>query len=158
MRPLTALATLALILAAPVAAQNPPPGPGGPGRGTPPPDHWMTIDSLSQTLGLSADQKTKIAQPYTALNGVMKQAADRRAELMKQFQAGGGGGFTPGQPMDPAMQARRDSLRKEFDGMQEEADQWYQMIRGALTPEQQTKFDALPPPRVAMRRRPPGGQ
>lgn len=160
MRALTALAALVLVAAIPVAAQNPPPGPGGPpggGRFTPPPDHWMTIDSLSQALGLTADQKTKIVQPYTALNAVMKQAAERRAEMMKQFQAGGGG-FTPGQPMDPAMQARRDSVRKEFDGMQEEADQWYGMIRSALTPEQQTKFDALPPPRVAMRRRPPGGQ
>ena len=33
----------------------------GPRRFQPPPDHWMTIDSLSQALGLNASQRTKIA-------------------------------------------------------------------------------------------------
>jgi len=115
----------------------------------------MTLDSLAQVVGLSADQKAKIAQPYTALNAVLRQAADRRAEIRKQME---------GQPrpqsfadLSPEQRARMDSVRAEFDGMQEEADQWYQMIRGGLTPAQEAKFDALPPPRVAMRRRPPGG-
>lgn len=155
MRSLVTLTAL-LIGVAPLAAQNPPPGgpPMGPGgrQFAPPPDHWMTLDSLIQAVGLTAEQKAKIGQPYTALNAVMKQAADRRAALRQQMQ----GQFVPGQPPDPAVRARMDSVRAEFEGMQEEADQWYQMIRAALTPEQQAKFDALPPPRVAMRRRVPG--
>lgn len=155
MRRLVTLAAVAL-MAAPLAAQNPPPGgpPMGPGsrQFTPPPDHWMTLDSLTQALGLTADQKTKLSQPYTALNAVMKQAADRRAVVRREMQ----GQFVPGQPPDPAVRAKMDSVRAEFDGMQAEADQWYQMIRTALTPEQQARFDALPPPRVAMRRRPGG--
>ena len=50
--------------------QGPPPGPGG-RRFGPPPDHWLTLDSLAQAVGLSADQRSKVTQPYTALNGVM---------------------------------------------------------------------------------------
>jgi len=77
-----------LLLAAPASGQNPPAGPppGGPGgqRFAPPPDHWMTLDSLTQALGLTASQRTAIAQPYAALNAVMKQAADRRAAPHQQ--------------------------------------------------------------------------
>lgn len=114
----------------------------------------MTIDSLVTAVGLTASQRTAIAQPYAALNAVMKQAADRRAAVRRQMQ--GQGPMAPAD-MTPEQRARLDSLRVEFEGMQEEADQWYQMIRGALTPEQQGTFDALPPPRVAMRlRRGPG--
>src|SRR6058998_802806 len=138
MRRLFTLAALTA-LAASLAAQTPPPngppmmGPGGQ-RFAPPPDHWMTMDSLVEALGLSADQKTKIAQPYTALNGVLKQAADRRAELRRRFAAERGGQQGPMSPaeMTPEQRARMDSVRAEFDGMQEEADQWYQTIRAAL--------------------------
>ena len=140
-----------------LTAQNPPPAPGGPSdagqrRFQPPPDHWMTVDSLSQALGLTADQRTKITPAYTALNGVMKDAAARRQAIRQQMQASGG--FTPGQEPTPAQRAKFDSVRTEMQGFQAEADQWYTAIRNNLTPAQQTKFDALHKPMVF---RPMGG-
>jgi hypothetical protein len=112
----------------------------------------MTIDSLSRALGLTGDQRTKITPAYTALNGVMKDAAARRQAIRQQMQASGG--FTPGQEPTPAQRAKFDSVRTEMDGFQAEADQWYTAIRNNLTPAQQVKFDSLPQPRVF---RPMGG-
>jgi len=124
-------------------------------RFPPPPDHWMTIDSLSQALGLSSAERTKITPAYTALNGVMKDAAARRQEIRQRMQASGMQ-FTPGQEPTPEMRARMDSVRTEMEGFQAEADQWYASIRNNLTPAQQTKLDALPKPMV-FRPRPQGG-
>ena len=132
------------------AAQDPGAPSGGPRRFPPPPDHWMTLDSLSTALSLTADQKTKVTQPYTALNGVMADAAKRRLAIRQQMQ----GSFTPGQEPSPEMRARMDSVRTEMEGFQAEADQWVAAIRNQLTPAQQTKFDALPKPQV-VRRGPP---
>ena len=150
---LAAAAVVLVALAAPVSAQTPPAGgqPGAPGqrRFAPPPDHWMTIDSLSQALGLSADQKTRITGPYTALNAVMKDAATRRQAIRQQMQ----GSFVPGQEPTPEMRARMDSVRTEMEGFQAEADQWLAAIRNNLTPAQQAKFDALEKPQLAFRRR-----
>ena len=147
---------LSLILASPLVGQTPSTGaaPNGPEqrRFQPPPDHWTTIDSLSQTLGLTPAQRTKITPAYTALNGVMKDAAARRQAIRQQMQASGG--FTPGQEPTPEQRARFDSVRTEMLGFQAEADQWYGAIRNNLTPDQQTKFDALPKPIVF---RPMGG-
>lgn len=123
-------------------------------RFQPPPDHWMTIDSLSQALGLSAAERTKITPAYTALNGVMKDAAARRQEIRQRMQASG---FTPGQEPTPEMRARMDSVRTEMEGFQAEADQWYTALRNNLTPAQQTKFDALPKPIVFRPRGAMGG-
>jgi hypothetical protein len=94
-------------------------------------------------------------RPYHALNAVLKQAAERRGELRRRFQ----GQPRPVAPQEitPEMRARFDSVRAEFEGMQEEADQWYQMIRDQLRAEQLARFDALPMPVVARRTRPPGG-
>ncbi len=111
----------------------------------------MTIDSLSQALGLTADRRTKITPSYTALNGVMKDAAARRQAIRQQMQASG---FTPGQEPTPAQRAKFDSVRTEMEGFQAEADQWAAAIRHNLTPAQQVKFDSLLQPRVF---RPMGG-
>ena len=135
-------------LATPVLAQVPRAGPGE-RRFQPPPDHWMTIDSLSQALGLNAKQRTKITPAYTALNGVMKDAAARRQAMRQQMQ----GTFTPGQEPTPEQRARFDSVRTEMEGFQAEADEWLAAIRTSLTPEQQAKFDALPRPQLVFRRR-----
>ncbi len=150
MRRAVPVTVLSLILAIPLVAQSPqgqaaPAGPGM-GRFQPPPDHWMTIDSVTQALSLTADQRTKIAPAYTALNGVMKDAAARRLAIRQQMQASGG--FTPGQEPTPAQRAKFDSVRTEMEGFQAEADQWYAAIRNNLTAAQQVKFDALPKPRV----------
>ena len=145
----TVLMLLVLSGAASALAQTPqggPPADAGQRRFQPPPDHWMTIDSLSQTLGLTAEQRTKITPAYTALNGVMKDAAARRQAIRQQMQASGG--FTPGQEPTPAQRAKFDSLRTEMEAFQAEADQWYAAIRNNLTAAQQVKFDSLPKPRV----------
>jgi len=149
MHRVAALAVLSLVLAAPAVAQTAQGEP--PRRFQPPPDHWMTIDSLSQTLGLTPQQRTKITPAYTALNGVMKDAAVRRQAIRQQMHASG---FTPGQEPTPEQRAKFDSVRAELQGFQAEADQWYAAIRNTLTPEQQTKFDALSKPMVF---RPMGG-
>ena len=159
MRRVVAVAFLALAQAMPLVAQTPPGGPppdAGQRRFQPPPDHWMTIDSLSQTLGLNPDQRSKITPAYNALTGVMKDAAARRQAFRQQMQASGFQ-FTPGQEPTPEMRAKMDSVRTEMDGFQAEADQWYAAIRNNLTPAQQTKLDALPKPQVVFRR-PGGGQ
>ncbi|HET8712851.1 MAG TPA: hypothetical protein VFM23_04120 [Gemmatimonadales bacterium] len=144
------LRAVALLLLPALAAAQAAPGPGM-RRFQPPPDHWMTIDSLSEALGLNAAERTRITPAYTALNGVMKDAAARRAQIRQQMQASG---FTPGQEPTPEMRARMDSIRAEMEGFQAEADQWYGAIRNNLTPEQQAKLDALPRPQLAFRRRP----
>jgi len=144
-----AIAVMSLLLAAPAVAQTANGEP--PRRFRPPPDHWMTIDSLSQTIGLTPAQRTKVTPAYTALNGVMKDAAARRQAIRQQMQASG---FTPGQEPTPAQRAKFDSVRTEMQGFQAEADQWYAAIRNNLTPDQQTKFDALAKPMVF---RPMGG-
>jgi hypothetical protein len=107
----------------------------------------MTIDSLSQALGLNANQRTKIIPAYTALNGVMKDAAKRREAMRQQMQ----GTFMPGQPPTAEQRAKVDSVRAEMEGFQAEADQWLAAIRNNLTPEQQAKLDALPKPQVMRR-------
>jgi len=144
-----AAALLILGLATQAMAQGG--APGAPAnaqrRFPPPPDHWMTIDSLSQALGLSSAERTKVTPAYTALNGVMKDAAARRQEIRQRMQASGMQ-FTPGQEPTPEMRARMDSVRTEMEGFQAEADQWYASIRNNLTPAQQTKLDALPKPMV----------
>ena len=159
MNRVVAAAVLSIILVAPIRAQTGQPAPDGPRRFPPPPDHWMTIDSLSQALGLNAAQRTKITPSYTALNGVMKDAAARRQAIRQQMMAsgGGGGGFTPGQEPTPEQRARFDSIRTEMEGFQAEADQYYAAIRNTLTPDQQTKLDALPKPMVVRQRPGMGG-
>ena len=150
MRPFALIALVSLALAVPALAQRP----EGQRRFQPPPDHWMTIDSLSQALGLNTSQRTKVTPAYTALNGVLKDAAARRQAIRQQLQASGG--FTPGQEPTPAQRAKFDSVRTEMEGFQAEADQWLAAIRNTLTPEQQAKLDALPQPQV-MRRGMGGG-
>jgi hypothetical protein len=142
-------ALLLAVAASPVLAQDPGAA-GAPRRFAPPPDHWMTIDSLAQAVGLTADQKTKVTQPYTALNGVMKDAAARRQAIRQQMQ----GSLVQGQEPTPEMRAKMDSVRAEMEGFQAEADQWLAAIRNLLTPAQQAKFDALPKPQLT-RRGPP---
>ena len=152
MRRALVAALLFTTLSIPAVAQTPPAGGAeGQRRFQPPPDHWMSIDSLSQAVGLTADQRTKITPAYTALNGVMKDAAARRQAIRQQMQAPGG--FTPGQEPTPEQRAKFDSVRAEMEGFQAEADQWYAAIRNNLTPTQQTKLDSLPKPQLAFRRR-----
>ena len=137
---------LAVTSAAVLRAQG---GGMGGGQFQPPPDHWLTMDSLAQAVGLTADQRAKVAPHYAELNAAVKKAADRRAAF-RQSMGGSMAQMTPEQRQ--AMRPKMDSVRTEMDVLQQEADTHYGAIRALLTPEQQAKFDALPKPRVAMRR------
>ena len=137
---------LAVTSAAVLRAQG---GGMGGGQFQPPPDHWLTMDSLAQAVGLTADQRGKVAPHYAELNAAVKKAADRRGA----FRASMGGSMAQMTPEQrQAMRPKMDSVRTEMDALQQEADTHYGAIRALLTPEQQAKFDALPKPRVAMRR------
>lgn len=117
----------------------------------PPPDHWMTFDSLVQAVGITDAQKPDVQKHYDALNAVMKKAADERRAMREQMMAGGG------PPSQEQMQANREKMQS----MQAELDGHYAAIRDLLTADQQAKFDALARPRVMMMgpgRRPPGGE
>jgi hypothetical protein len=153
-----ALLLAATCIAAPAALSQ---GLGG-GQGGPPPlpDHWLTLDSLAGAVGLSADQRGKVTEPYTALNAVMKDAAAKRAAMRERMMKEmGGRTFADLTDADRArLRAVNDSIRPELQAMQDEADMWHQTIRSLLTTDQQAKFDALPKPLVfrQMRRGGPG--
>lgn len=151
-----------LFTLAPAAApgQQGPPAAGT--RFQPPPDHWMTIDSLAHAVGLTADQRERVAEPYTALNGVMREAAARRRAVREAMQAALAG-RSPQELSEEErgmLRARFDSSRAELEDYQAEADLWHGTIRNLLTPAQQAKFDALPKPVVLppLRRGGPPGQ
>jgi len=142
MRSLLAL-SLAALLAAPAAAQ---------GFRQPPPDHWMTLDSLVAAVGLTAAQKDQVAKPYASLNGVMKDAADLRIRFRQEMMSKTGGQMpTPEQRQ--AMQPALDSMRTQLQQKQDQVDGFYQQIRGLLTSTEQPKFDALAKPSVLPQRR-----
>lgn len=133
---------LAVLLSAAVSTAANAQGPTGRRA---PPDHWMTMDSLVAAVGVTDAQKADVTKHYEALNAVMKQAAGERSKMFGQM-----GGE---RPSPEQMQA----FRTKMESMQTDLDKEYKAIRGLLTPEQQTKFDSLPAPRVAMQRGPRGG-
>jgi hypothetical protein len=150
MRRSLAVVPALLLVAAPLFAQGGGMG-GGMGRMAPPPDHWMTRDSLVAAVGLTADQTPKIQAAYDSLNSIMKIAAAKRDKARQEMMSQMGGG-----PPSDSMRAKMQAVRTEMEGLQAEIDKQYQVIRTALTPAQQTKFDALPKPMV-VRQRPPAG-
>jgi hypothetical protein len=149
-----AAVAVAAVLATAAQAQ----GPAGPGQRPQLPDHWMTLDSLTQAVGLTPAQREKVAGPYNALNAVLKQGAAKRTAMRERW--GGGGMRSMRDATDEqrqVMRARLDSMRAELQPLQDEADQYYLAIRAALTPEQQPKFDGLPKPSLMPQvRRQPG--
>lgn len=147
--------TLAVMAALATSARAQGPGAPGMGQRAQPPDHWMTLDSLATALGLTDDQRPKVTGPYNALNAVLKQGAGKRAAMRQRMMGGGGPGAMQemSDEQRQAMRARMDSLRAELQPLQDEATQYLDGIRAALTPEQQAKFDALPKPSVLPQRR-----
>ena len=128
--------------AMPLAAQ----GGGGMGgaRGFGPPNHWMTMDSVGQALGLTAAEKTAIQPQYDSINAILLRAAAVRDSLRANFQPGGD------------RQAAMASMRAVLQPMQDKEDALLKEIHGKISAAAATKLDAAPPPRV-MRQRPPGG-
>ena len=123
---------LALSLAAGAAqAQDRPQG-----QRPPPPDHWLTIDSIAAAVGLTDAQRPDFVTHYDALNAVMKKSADERRKMREEM-----GGA---QPTAEQMQ----TMRAKFDFMQTDLDNHYKELRKLLSADQQPKFDSLPKPRV----------
>jgi hypothetical protein len=106
------------------------------GQRPPPPDHWLTVDSIAAAVGLSDAQRPDFVTHYDALNAVMKKAADERRKIRDEL-----GGA---QPSADQMQ----TMRSKFEFMQTDLDNHYKELRKLLSAEQQAKFDSLPKPRV----------
>jgi ABC-type transporter Mla subunit MlaD len=124
---------LALGLAAGAAhGQDRPQGPR-----QPPPDHWLTIDSLAAAVGLTDAQRPDFVKHYDALNAVMKKAADERRKIREEM-----GGA---QPTAEQLQ----TMRAKFEFMQTDLDNHHKELRKLLAADQQAKFDSLPKPRAA---------
>lgn len=135
------LALAALMAATPAPAQQ-----RGPMQ--PLPDHWLTWDSVTSGLALTDAQLVDVGTHYEALNAVMKTAAEQRSKMRGTMR-----GMRDSGPPPDAMRERMQAMRAKMDSLQTEVDGHYQAIRNALTEEQQTKFDSLPRPMVAMLRR-----
>lgn len=135
MHRLAQAAFVAAVLAAPAAAQERP-------MRQPPPDHWLTFDSLVALVQITDDQKPEVEKHYLELNKVVKKAADERAKFRGQRQAG------------PPTREQMEAMRATFELLQTDADKHHKAIRKLLSEGQQAAFDSLPPPRVAMRRGP----
>jgi len=132
------LVLASLFTSTPVLAQ-------GRGQFPPPPDHWMTLDSLVEMVGITADQRAPVAEHYEQINAVMKEAAEKRAEL----RAGMAGG-----PPSEADRERMMAFREQITEMQGKVEEHLQAIRGLLTSEQQGKFDMLDKPQLVPQRPP----
>ncbi|HEY6852746.1 MAG TPA: hypothetical protein VI139_00760 [Gemmatimonadales bacterium] len=146
MRAVAARMLVLSLCAAPLAAQG---GMGG-GQYTPPPDHWMTMDSLKAALTLTPAELTAIKPQYDSINVVLKQAATVRDSVRSTMQSMAG--------MSPEdRRAAMAPVRARMEGMQATVDALVKTIRGKLTADQATKLDALPQPRATMRRPQPSG-
>jgi hypothetical protein len=134
------------LCAAPLAAQG---GMGG-GQYTPPPNHWMTIDSLTAALTLTPAEVKAVTPAYDSINVIMKQAATVRDSVRTAMQGMQG----------MSMEDRRAAMapvRTRMDALQTQIDALLKTVRGKLTADQATKLDGLPQPRAAMRRPQPSG-
>lgn len=137
MRVVLSLTLAAGLLSAPVMAQ-------GRGQFQPPPDHWLTLDSLIDLVEITSDQRDTVAFHYEQINALLEQAAREREEMMSSVRTG---------QRDPAMRQRFMEMREKMVGMQEEVERHYAAIRSLLTQEQQARLDELAKPVVIRRRR-----
>ena len=140
MRKTLIAAALAGAAAIPLAAQG-----GGMGRGGfgPPPNHWLTMDSVAQALSLTAAERTAIGPQYDSINAILMRAQTVRDSIRSHFQ--GGGDFR-------AMMA---AARQVLQPLQDQEDALVKEIRAKISAAAAAKLDAAPPPRVLRQR--PGG-
>jgi transposase len=122
--------------------------------GNPPPDHWLSADSVAKVVGVTdAALTAKIAPHLAEVDRVLKAVAEERQKMMAAMQAGGG------RPDQATMAA----MREKNQANQASVDAHLKAVRDLLSPEQQVKFDALQKPRLMMgpggrRGPPPGGE
>ncbi|HEX4634493.1 MAG TPA: hypothetical protein VH163_11710 [Gemmatimonadales bacterium] len=126
---------------APLAAQ----GGGGMGRGqfAPPPNHWMTMDSVAQALSLTAAEKSAIQPQYDSINAILMRATAIRDSVRASVSGGGD------------MRAAMGSARQMMQPLQDREDALLKEIHGKISAAAAAKLDAAPPPKV-MRQRPGG--
>ncbi len=138
-RSTVALVITGLVCATPLHTQ-------GRGQAVPPPDHWLTIDSLVTMVQIAADQRAAVTEHYEQINAVMKEAAEKRTALRS--------GMTG--PPTEADRERMTAFREEMVAMQMKIDEHRQAIRAMLTDAQKARFDALPAAQLMRpRQRPP---
>jgi Spy/CpxP family protein refolding chaperone len=137
MRLLSSVLFLSTVLAGSAFAQRP----GGQMQQRQMPDHWMTIDSLVELVGITEEQVPQIEEPYAEVNSLMAQAVEERGKMREQMSGG--------RPNPDQMAA----FRTKFEFMQTDLDKAFKKIRDVLTEEQQERYDALTFPRVMMQRR-----
>lgn len=117
---------------------------GGGMRMQPPPNHWMTMDSVAQALSLTAAEKTAIQPQYDSINAVLMRAQTVRDSLRSSMQPGGD------------MRAAFAAARQLMQPLQDQEDALVKEIHGKVSAAAAAKLDAAPPPRV-LRQRPTGG-
>lgn len=119
--------------ATPVMAQA-----GGMGRMRmgPPPNHWLTMDSVGVALSLTAAEKAAIQPQYDSINAILLRAAAIRDSLRATMQPGGDrrSAFAAARQLMEPLQDREDALVKE--------------IRGKISAAAAAKLDTAPPPPV----------
>jgi len=109
----------------------------------PPPNHWLTLDSVTQALSLTDAERTAIQPQYDSINAVLMRAAAIRDSLRSNMQPGG--------DMRSAFAAARQLLQP----LQDQEDALVKEIQGKLSADHAAKLDQAPPPRVLRQR--PGG-
>jgi hypothetical protein len=134
---LAALFAMTVASASAALAQNSGNMGGGMGRMGPPPEHWITADSLAKAVGGDASVAQKAAPHLAEVDKVMKQAADERSKA-----------FAGGQRPD---QATMQAFRAKAEDWQKSVDEHLKAIRDGLDAKQQAAFDALQKPQMMRR-------
>jgi hypothetical protein len=115
----------------------------GRGQFAPPPNHWMTMDSVAQALSLTAAEKSAIQPQYDSINAILMRATAIRDSVRASVSGGGD------------MRAAMGSARQMMQPLQDREDALLKEIHGKISAAAAAKLDAAPPPKV-MRQRPGG--
>jgi hypothetical protein len=115
----------------------------GRGQFAPPPNHWMTMDSVVQALSLTAAEKSAIQPQYDSINAILMRATAIRDSVRASVSGGGD------------MRAAMGSARQMMQPLQDREDALLKEIHGKISAAAAAKLDAAPPPKV-MRQRPGG--
>jgi Spy/CpxP family protein refolding chaperone len=132
MKGLLAGVAAAATMAAPLLAAEPPARPGRPGGRGP-------MDGMARYLSLTDEQRTQIEeqrrQDRTAAEPIFARLRDNREKMRAALEAAAPDAATVG-----ALAIEGHKLQEQLKSLREAGEK---AIRAILTPEQQTKFDAL---------------